>query len=484
MKNQNILLTAAVTLFVMSSSCKKDKPTDPVSPVNSTTVKFASSINGLIKTKAVNDTWETNDAIGVFMKTGTGLSNVISANKNYNTNGDGEFKASSADQTLYYPENGSNVDFVAYYPYKQNLAGNTYAVDVNNQNSQSAIDLMYANNATGLSKTSTVATLNFIHQLSKIQFTIKPGAGVANLNSLATAIAGLNTKADFDLATGILAAQSQTADVVAKTTTVGATAVAEAIVLPTVTAAGKVVTFTLPAGVFKLTLPAGTTFEQGKKYTYEIELKNDGTATPVAVALSATITNWNNVPSGSYTVGQDQGTVTPPTGEDKILYTEGFGTGEIPSASRPKLGAYTNFDNKNLSYTDSYGLADMRTISSYGGGTNAHVWLPAAKDASVLISGVAVTGYAKLKIKYDLAANISGSSSTGNLNVIKVKVNGVEYAVTSQSIVGADSNKFYTLEVVGDIPALANNTVEFFGSAATNTYGIRLDNVIITGTNK
>lgn len=483
MKNQNILFTAAITLFVMSSSCKKDKPTDPISPVTNTAVKFASSINGQIKTKAVNDAWEAGDAIGVFMKTGSGLSNVLSTNKNYSTTGDGEFKAATNDQTLYYPENGSAVDFVAYYPFKQSIANNNYPVDLSNQSSQSAIDLLYSDNATGLSKTSTVANLNFSHKLSKLEFTVRAGAGVANLNGLTAAVAGLNTKADFDLSTGALGSQSTVANIVAKTTALATTSVAEVIVLPVADASGKIVTFTLPAGTFKLTLPASSKFESGKKYTYEIELKNDGTATPVAVTLSATITNWNSVPSGSYVVDQDKEVVTPPTGEDKVLYTETFGTGTITSTSRPKLGAYTNFDNKNLSFTDSYGNSDMRTISTYGEGVNAHVWLPAAKDATVLISGVSVTGYTKLKIKYDAAANIQGTA-TGNLNVIKVKVNGTEYPVTSQPIVGSDTNKFYTLEVVGDIPALATNTVEFFGPAATNSLGLRLDNVIITGTNK
>lgn len=478
MKNQNILFATAITLFVMSSSCKKDNPTEPTTPETSTAVKFSSSINGQIKTKALNDTWEANDAIGVFMKTGTGLSNAIAANKNYNTTGTGEFKASSIDQTLYYPENGSTVDFVAYYPFKQSVANNIYSVDINNQNTQSAIDLMYSNNATGLSKTSTVANLVFTHQLSKIEFTVKNGTGVSDLNGLTTTVAGLNTKADFDLATGILSNQSQMNDVTAKTAIRNTAVVSEVIVLPVADASGKQVTFSLPAGKFKLTLPANTKFEQGKKYAYEIELKNGGTATPVAVALSATITNWTNVPSGSYTVDQD--VVTPPVATETIVYTETFGTGTIPS-TKPKIGSYTNYDNKGLTFSDTYGIADLRTISSYGDGINAHVWLPATKDASIAISGINLSGYTKLKIKYDLAANITGSTATGNLNIIKVKVNGVDVAVSSQPIAGTpDQNKFYTLEIA-DIAALANNTIEFYGTAATNTYGIRLDNVVIIG---
>ncbi|ULT27145.1 hypothetical protein KUH03_10450 [Sphingobacterium sp. E70] len=83
--------------------------------------------------------------------------------------------------------------------------------------------------------------------------------------------------------------------------------------------------------------------------------------------MTATITDWNNVPSGSYTVGQDD-EVNPPAGEDKVLVTETFGTGTISSTARPKIATYSNFDNKTLSFTDSYGTADLRTISTYGEG--------------------------------------------------------------------------------------------------------------------
>ncbi|WP_316831502.1 fimbrillin family protein [Pedobacter aquatilis] len=478
MKNQNILFATAISLFVLSSSCKKEQNPGTSNPeVNA--VKFSSSINGQIKTKAFNDTWETNDAIGVFMKTGTGLTNALASNKNYNTSGDGEFKPATTDQTIYYPADGSAVDFVAYYPYKQANAGNIYTVDVTNQNSQSAIDLLYANNATGLSKTSPNANLVFSHQLSKVEFTVKNGTGVADLNGLTVALAGLNTKANFDLATGTLSGANQVVDIPAKTTAKTGSVLAEAIVVPTADATGKVVTFTLAAGKFKLTLPANSKFEQGKKYTYEVELKNTPANEPVAVALTAVITNWNTVPSGSYTVDQDKDVVTPPTGVEEVVLTETFGTGTIPS-TKPKIATYTNYDNKTLTFSDASGNADLRTISSYGDGTNAHVWLPATKESSIKIGGIKLSGYTKFKIKYDLASNITGAANTTDLNVIKVKVNGVDVNVSSKVITGADQNKFFTLEI-GDLTPLADNTIEFYGQTATNNYGVRLDNVIITG---
>jgi hypothetical protein len=477
MRTKNILLASAMSLLVLGSSCKKDKNNNPGGNATANAVKFTSAITGQIKTKAAGDKWDANDAIGVYMKTGTGLSNVLSANKSYTTTGDGAFAASATDQTIYYPETGT-VDFIAYYPYKQSITGTNYAIDVTTQTNQPAIDLMYANNATGLSKTSTVANLTFSHQLAKIEFTVKGGTGVADLTGLTAVLAGQNTRADFDLATGALANASSTADISAKTTTLTSSVLAEAIVVPSADASGKVVTFSLPSGQFKLTLPAGTKYEAGKKYTYEIELTNGSTGTtPVAVAISATITNWTNVPSGSYTVGQDSGTVTPPTGTETVLFTETFGTGAISSTSRPKVAAYTGWKNSSWTFSDSYALTDLRTISTYP--DDIHIWLPAAKDATLKIENIVVTGYSKLKLKYDLAPNASSASSVSDVNVIGVKVNGTAITVPSRALTNADNNKFVTVEL-SNITAAANNTIEFVGGAS-NTLGMRLDNVTIIG---
>lgn len=476
MKNQNIFLATALTMFVMSSACKKDKTPQPTQPVNGTAVNFSASINGQIKTKAVNDAWEANDQIGVFMKTGTALSNVLAANKAYKTTGDGTFNPSATDQTIYFPEDGKTVDFIAYYPLKSTLTTNTYAVDVNNQSNQAAIDLLYANNATGLSKTSSVASLVFSHQLSKVEFTVKKGTGVTDLTGLAATISGLNTKADFDLATGVLSNASQVADLNAKVNS-STTITAEAIVVPTADASTAAVNFTLPGSKFKLSLAAGTKFEAGKKYTYEVELRNGVAGTPVAVAITATITNWTDVPSGSYVVDQDKDTTTPPvTGTEETLFTETFGVGA--ATNKPKVNAYTGWANSSFTFSDSYGTTDLRTISAYP--DNIHAWFPATKDASMVISGIKISGYTKIKLKYELAPNASSASSVTNVNVITVKVNGVAITVPSHQLTNADNNKFSVVEL-SDIAVTGDNTIEFFGSAAANTLGLRLDNVTIIG---
>jgi endonuclease G len=305
-------ISAFAVLLIFISSCKKDNKKDEPG-IGHAEVQFSSIINGQIKTKAINDTWEANDAIGVFMKTGTGLGNVLAANKSYTTTGDGTFTASSTDQTIFYPEDGSAVDFIAYYPYKQDLTGTSYPVNVTDQTVQEAKDLMYANNATGLSKTSSNAQLVFVHQLSKIQITVKNGVGIADLNGLKTTISGLKTTANFDLATGSLSGQGQVADIQAKTSVQNTLTVSEAIVLPTTDETAIKVVFTLGSNkTFTWTLPAGTSFEPGKKYSYEVELEGQGGNSGIAASLNATIANWTDTPSGSYSLDQEPVTSNPP----------------------------------------------------------------------------------------------------------------------------------------------------------------------------
>lgn len=336
MNIKHLQLASITMLVLLGTSCRKDNATGVVDGTK-TSVGFSSTIEGQIKTKAADGSWGANDNIGVFMKTGTGLTGVLAINKAYGTSGDGNFAPVTTDQTIYYPENGSTVDFIAYYPFKQTLNGNSVSVDIANQSNQADIDLLYANNATGLSKTSTNANLVFSHQLSKIELTVKNGTGVADLNGLSVNISGLKTKADFDLATGTLTAQDQTAALVAKTGLKNGATVAEAIVLPTTTESGNKVVFTVGSRTFTWTLPSATRFVKGMKYAYEIELKGEGTATPgVAAAISATITNWTDVPSGSYSLDQETIVTNPPvlssymempeinTDENTVFVSHGF----------------------------------------------------------------------------------------------------------------------------------------------------------------
>ena len=84
MKISNILLLTALATSAITSSCQKDNTLgkDDGGPV---AAQFSSSISGQLQAKVSGNSWDANDAIGVFMKKGAGLAAALESNKNYTT---------------------------------------------------------------------------------------------------------------------------------------------------------------------------------------------------------------------------------------------------------------------------------------------------------------------------------------------------------------------------------------------------------------
>ncbi|WP_437920398.1 fimbrillin family protein [Sphingobacterium sp. LRF_L2] len=481
MKVNKLLLATAVSAIALASSCQKAPL--PESEMTSA-VTFSSKIANQVTTKASNNAWESNDAIGVFMKTGTGLSNVLASNKQYVTpNTSGNFTAASTSEEILYPTDGSTVDFIAYYPYQATVSNNSLSVNLADQSTQNKIDLLYSANATGLSKSNTNAQLEFSHVLSKVELTVAAGSGVSSLSGLAVQFDGLNTTADFALASGSLSNVANKTAFNAKMTAGTSTTVAEAIVLPATAISGAKVVFQLSGATYTWEMPSTATFEAGKKYQYSIQLSNDASGQTAAV-VSSTIVNWTDVPSGSYTIIKDEdgGTTEPtdPTGETVTIYEEDFGT--LTFSSNPKIAAYTGWSNSSVTYTDQFGAADIRKTST---STN-HVWLPANKDAELSIAGINTAGASQLSLKFQIAANVFNTGTTFDVSNLKIVLNGQEFTPTSKVLSrdNNDANIFYEIEL--DLSAAtsvpASSTLVFSTTTATNTVGVRLDDIVLSGT--
>lgn len=272
------LVTLSTLIFY---SCQNDNET--IYPDNGTVaVQFKSSISGEARTKASGSFWDPNDKIGVFMKK-TSLpliGNIVGGadNKQYTTSdGEGNFAAVSASEMIFYPTDGSRVDLIAYYPYKDVLSNYIYEVDLTNQESQEKIDLLYSNDAKNLANNTPPISLSFSHQLAKITFNITAGEGISDLTGLTVVISGIETKADFNLGTGTFDINSTTGDITTKMKITGNNAFAEAIVLPTEKTTGRSFKFTLGSGkTFTWNIPDNTIFIKGQKYSYNITLKNSG----------------------------------------------------------------------------------------------------------------------------------------------------------------------------------------------------------------
>lgn len=162
------VLLAAVLL----PGCSEDGENTPQPTDGRVALEATSGIR--MNTRAYDNTWEAEDAIGIYMLDGGA------------TDGDGNHKYTTAEtaktgsftaaegQTLYFPVNGDARDFTAYYPYRETLKeGNVYTVDVKNQTPQKDIDLMGAAKVTGKDKNDPKVAFVFTHKLVKLAITIK-----------------------------------------------------------------------------------------------------------------------------------------------------------------------------------------------------------------------------------------------------------------------------------------------------------------------
>lgn len=469
---------AALALIVLGHSCKNDDYRDAVPQGNDSQVNFSATIAGNIATRVTGNTWDGNDAIGVFMKQSN---NFVASNKKYTTAGNGNFSAEGQD-IINYPESGS-VDFIAYYPYNAEVSEASLAVSVTDQANQAAIDVLYSSNAKGLTKENGTAQLQFSHQLAKVELTVKAGEGVANVNDLSVSYNDVVTQATLDLNTGALTASATKANVKAKTTAQNSAQIVEAILIPS-DYTGKEVVFSLASGNYKWTLPSGTTFEAGKKYTYDIQLQTEAGNNSAVVTGAGTITDWINVPSGSVNVGLDDQKgeepgetpgETPGDGQEQTIYFETFGTAAPDSkAPRPRIEDFTDFSETGVTYSSlpTSGYVDLRSTAAL----DYHVWFPSAKDTGFKVEGIDATGFNRVTLSYDLAAN--GSSVP--FSPIKVKVNGVALTIPEGTTDSKAGN--YTPITIENIAASGKLTVEFEASAEDNTAGYRVDNIKIVGT--
>ena len=340
MKFGKFLFMGSLSLFALVACVSNDDKSewnDGSQPIN-----FTSSIQGL-NTRAVDAKWTAGDKVGVFMKAANGdLSAAIAVNKLHTTDKDGNLTASNVDNALYYPTDGSSVDFVAYYPYVASLTGNTYKVDVTTQTNQPIIDLLYSDNAKGFAKgTSSNPQLQFAHMLSQIVFNIEKDATIPSLNGLNVTFKGMNTKADFTLADGKLSNAGTVADIASFVDVTSATATT--IVLPSTTLSGIKVVFDLNGKSYTADYPQSV-LDAGRKYVHKVKL-SDKNGQPVIVMESATITDWITVPGGDIDVDFGGGSVTPGEEVDVTIaqpYNETFADGQgkftIDNVTEPIVG--------------------------------------------------------------------------------------------------------------------------------------------------
>lgn len=233
-------------------------------------------------------------AVGVYMFGGDA---IAEENARYTAGADGRLAA--ADTKIVIPASGS-FDFVAYYPYKENslngeegkIDGYLYPIALSDQSDPSAIDLLWSDNATGVTSAAPDVKLSFRHVLSKVEISVKQGGGVSadELAGLSVSVDGIYDEGFFSLNSGRMGNTGIPGTVKARTLTDGLRY--EAIVLPTV---GE----EYPGRSFKVEVPMlgrsyvwrmpdNYLFESGKIHEVEITVDTDGIS-----VVTGDIADWN-----------------------------------------------------------------------------------------------------------------------------------------------------------------------------------------------
>nr|WP_294482214.1 fimbrillin family protein [uncultured Bacteroides sp.] len=292
-KSPGVLLGAAFCIVMfLAGGCSSDSEKDVPQGDGRVPLVVSSGID--VQTRAHDKTWETGDAIGIYMLSGAGME---AANKLYTTGEEstsGIFAAAEGN-TIYFPIDGTTRDFVAYYPYRDLGEENTtYTVDVSEQKSQKGIDLMGAAKETGKHKNDPKVKFVFTHKLVKLALTIQAdGSSLTadKLEGMMVKLSNQRTQATYDVVTGgsvTVDTQTAPATLVLKTNPKGTSA--EGIVLPCDNTQGMNLEFHLRGGATYTwavnKAEKSKQFNAGSKYVYTITIGNTG------LDVTSTIEDW------------------------------------------------------------------------------------------------------------------------------------------------------------------------------------------------
>lgn len=350
-------------------------------------------INGdinMLMTRAADDHWDDKDAIGVYMVNGENNS-IVGNVSNYRytvvTGGqNGTFIPADENNTAYFPENGTAVNVMAYYP-QGNVDNGKLSLDLSDQSEQPRIDLMSAR-AEGASKSSPTVNLGFKHRLTKLFFKIE---GDVNTDGINATISNQYTKIQYDILNDklLIADGSEKENIVMKYWSTNR--FVEAIVLPNDEnnrAEDRQLTFQLNENIFKATIGGDTEFQAGKKYIYKVKFDQTPSG-GVAVGITGVgITNWNDVDGGD-------NIIVPGTLKfDKLYLASGFTDWgrpyEMTKSEDGKIFTWTGNvtgDNQDMKFTllQQSISGDVQLMPNMNGATNKDVELGKEMDAYPVI---------------------------------------------------------------------------------------------------
>lgn len=427
-------------------------------------------INGdinMLMTRAADDHWDDNDAIGVYMVNAENsiVGNVSNYRYTVVTSGqNGTFIPADENNTAYFPEDGTAVNVVAYYP-QGNVVENKLSLDLANQNEQPRIDLMSAK-AEGASKSNPTINLGFKHRLTKLFFEIE---GDVNTDGIYAAIGNQYTDIQYDILNDelLIADGSEKKEIVMKYWNLDNYRFTEAIVLPNEgnnSAEDRKLTFQLNEKIFDATISNSTKFEAGKKYTYKVKFETTPSGNINVSITGVSIKNWDD---GDISDGN---IIVPGTLKfDKLYLASGFTDWQLPyemtKSEDGKTFTWTGNvtgDNQEMKFAllQQSNIGDVQLMPNMNGTTNKDVELGAEMNAYPVIY------YDNESIKRDNKWVITEKGTytvTVNVETMKVKVEKLDVVYLVGTVLvaeGENPDNGYDLKRAPYFTKIADNKYE------------------------
>ena len=297
MRTYKIYLSVILTILLLTGCGNDDILTSNENEVDG---RVPLQVGGGIQTRAVDNEWEAGDVIGIYMLIPENSAVDTYSNVPYEVaeaGVNGTFKPIQKSMTIYLPVDGSKRDFIAYYPYEDQLKGTNYSIDVSAQDDQSKIDFMVAERVTGKSRNNAKVAFRFKHKLAKVLLSIKTGNGFSDnqeeLKNLKTVmLTNQQITGSYDVLNGgDIVGTSEKDDISLKVNKDDLTnCTAEGIIFPCKGYTDMVLQFDMgDSGLYEWKLiesMKSQKFEAGKKYKYDITINKSG------IDMSSTISDW------------------------------------------------------------------------------------------------------------------------------------------------------------------------------------------------
>ena len=259
---KTLLLSLAVGLAI--TGCKNEV-VDITNNAAGTAVSFTSSI---IKSRATDTDWEAGDEIGVYMQNADDATPYLNANVKY-ANSDENKDGFTSETPITYPGGDvTQVNFMAVYPYSENVTDGNYTFTLGNDLSDN--DIMYASSPSVEAGTNNVG-LTFKHKLSKIVLNIKDESG--------SLVSGATVSIDKQCLDGVLKVSDGTVTANAETEYNSSlqfddktNGQYEAIVLPDEAREGRIILIKTSDNTIYRCPIDNISFDSSKRYTFPIVL--------------------------------------------------------------------------------------------------------------------------------------------------------------------------------------------------------------------